>query len=309
MRGSTPELTHPRRAAVVALVVLAACGGERTDVPQRRGTSLTAAHASPEEVVARVNGVPILRQELVEQLRGGGDRQGALQALVHEELLAQEAARRGLTSHPSVTRAQRRAMANRLVARFGEGFTKADIPRDVLEKAYDLNRSHFQRPALVRVNHVLFMVRPGEDEALHRRAQRAARHLHEIATSGRLGPEEFKQLPDLLSQGERENLTIRVETLNTPRRGFTVPEFADAAFALKKPGDISPVVGTSFGYHVIYLVERIPARDVSFAQAEAELRDKTYEQAKGLAFERWAASLERRAGVKLMPARLRSERR
>jgi len=309
MPGPTPETMPARRVAVVALVVLAACGGEPTDVSQARGTNLTAATAAAEEVVARVNGAPILRQQLVEQMRGGEGRRAALQALVREELLAQEAARRGLASHPSVSRMQRRAMANRLVARFGEGFSKADIPRDLLEKAYNLNRIHFQRPELVRVSHVLVLVRPGEDEGRHRHALRAARHLRQIAASGRLSPDEFRQLPDLLPEQERDGLPIKVETLNTPRRGLTVPEFADAAFALKKPGDVSPVVATSFGYHVIYLVERIPARNVTLEQAEAELRDKTYEQAKSLAFERWAAGLERRAGVKLMPYPLRSERR
>jgi peptidyl-prolyl cis-trans isomerase C len=36
-------------------------------------------------------------------------------------------------------------------------------------------------------------------------------------------------------------------------------DFARAAYALQQPGDLSPIVKTRFGYHVIRLVERFPA--------------------------------------------------
>lgn len=48
------------------------------------------------------------------------------------------------------------------------------------------------------------------------------------------------------------------------RRGVMVPEFEAAVFALESPGDLSPIVKTSFGLHIIQLDERIPARQKSF---------------------------------------------
>jgi len=44
-------------------------------------------------------------------------------------------------------------------------------------------------------------------------------------------------------------------------RGVMVPEFEEAAFALQ-PGEISDIVQTSFGYHIILVEERDPDREL-----------------------------------------------
>ncbi|MCB4789420.1 MULTISPECIES: peptidylprolyl isomerase [unclassified Delftia] len=49
------------------------------------------------------------------------------------------------------------------------------------------------------------------------------------------------------------------------------PEFEAAAFALQKPGELSGVVQTQFGYHIIRLEERKPARTKTFDEARDEL--------------------------------------
>ena len=43
-------------------------------------------------------------------------------------------------------------------------------------------------------------------------------------------------------------------------KGSFVPEFDAAAFALKKPGDLSGIVETQFGLHIIRLEERVAAK-------------------------------------------------
>ena len=186
---------------------------------------------------------------------------------------------------------------------FAARYAKKDIPLELLQKAYKDNQRFFNQPELVRVAHILVFARRKNDEQHHRQARRAAREIHDIATAGRLSVKEFKQIRGLITK-RFKGLRLRGETMTIPQRGRIVATFADAAFALKKPGDISPVVGTRFGYHVIYLVKKTPAKEVTFEAAEAELRDRIYKDAKLTAFDRWAADLERRHRVQLHPERL-----
>ncbi len=54
-------------------------------------------------------------------------------------------------------------------------------------------------------------------------------------------------------------------------RGRTPPPFDAAAAALKKPNDLSPVVETQFGFHIIQLLERAPASTAPFEQVKERI--------------------------------------
>ncbi|MBL7923583.1 MAG: peptidylprolyl isomerase [Bacteroidia bacterium] len=82
----------------------------------------------------------------------------------------------------------------------------------------------------------------------------AARQQVETLRDRILKGEEFSTLAILYSQ-DKESAKQGGE-LGFVNRGDLVPEFEAAAFRLKNVVDISPVVETQFGFHIIQLIER-----------------------------------------------------
>jgi parvulin-like peptidyl-prolyl isomerase len=60
-------------------------------------------------------------------------------------------------------------------------------------------------------------------------------------------------------------------------RGQMVPEFESAAFALET-NQVSGVVTTQYGYHIIKLLDRTPAKKVDFSTADQEIKDGLSQQ-------------------------------
>ena len=78
--------------------------------------------------------------------------------------------------------------------------------------------------------------------------------------------------------------------------GMMVPEFDKAAFALKK-GEVSDIVQTPFGYHIIYKVDEQPGKARTLVEAHDEIRDLLRHQARGKATEAFVNDL--RAAAKI----------
>jgi peptidyl-prolyl cis-trans isomerase C len=294
----------PLPGSLIALALLAGaggCGGTRR-APESQHAAIVAVSSSP--VVAVVNGAPLPGSDLVLQMRSGQQADEALRALVREELLVQEAARRGLDRDPRVIDMQRRAMVELLVRRqFHDELGLQQIPRRLVEQAYQKNRSHFQRPEAVEVSHFLALAKPKDSPEKREAARRLAERVRALATARALTPDEFLALEKPIKT-EAGAIPTRFETLTTPLRGYTVDAFADAAFALARPGAVSPVVPTRFGYHVIYLRKRIPGVDIPLERAEAEIRGRILEEARTQLLMEFTDSLEKRLGVQLMPESL-----
>ena len=87
-------------------------------------------------------------------------------------------------------------------------------------------------------------------------------------------------------------------------RGITIKPFEDAAFALK-PGEISEVVKTQFGYHIIKLEEISPERQKTLEEAKVDIEFILLPEKQQQAFTRWLSYLKDEAQVKIKEELLR----
>jgi peptidyl-prolyl cis-trans isomerase D len=113
-----------------------------------------------------------------------------------------------------------------------------------LEKYYRRNLDKFDIPEQVKVAHVLIRVPLDADPATREsQRQRADKVLAEV--------KEGKDFAALVRQYSDDQGTVPKDgDLGFFPRGVMVPEFEQAAFAMK-PGEISEIVTTPFGYHII----------------------------------------------------------
>lgn len=271
--------------------------------------SLKRAPSKTSTVLATVNGTPILLDDLKLQMTEAHSPREALHDLIQLELLAQDAISRGFIDHPVVVRELKRALANRYIdLNHNQPFTRERISADLIAHAYQANLRFYQRPEMFIVKHIVVLVRPDEPVSAHEAARKLATKAYEFARSGKLTVDEFTELGNMIiKEGASAGIRAKVEEIQTAREGMTVRPFAEAAFTLKNDGDISPVVATRYGYHVLYRKERRAPVNISLEEASNEIREKIFQDAKSIEFQRALTKLVENYPVEFFWDRLTEE--
>ncbi|HSP96220.1 MAG TPA: SurA N-terminal domain-containing protein [Candidatus Dormibacteraeota bacterium] len=126
---------------------------------------------------------------------------------------------------------------------------------DEIKEYYDANQAQFQKQEEVHARHILFTVKPDASEA----DKAAARKQAEEVLAKAKGGADFAELAKQYSQ---DSTAAGGGDLGSFARGVMTPPFEAAAFALE-PGQVSDIVETQFGFHIIKLEEKTPARTAS----------------------------------------------
>lgn len=275
--------TAGTRSGLISAALVAALLSGAAALAQ--GTPPPAAAGDP--VVAKVDGAPIhlsdlqdAAQSLPENLRGM-PQQTLLPLLLDQVIdgraLVAEARKSGLDKDPAVQRqvaaAEDRALQNAMLTTE----VTPTITDDALHARY--NQEYAGKPGEeeVHARHILV-----DNEA---DAKKIIAELKGGADFAALAKQYSKDPSGAKDGGD----------LGFFKKDEMVPEFADAAFALK-PGQTSPEpVHTQFGWHVIQVIERRNAAPPTFDQARDELREKMIQQGvqKAVAKARASASIEK----------------
>lgn len=129
---------------------------------------------------------------------------------------------------------------------------------------YTKNPDKFQEPERAHASHILIRVDDKADAAARAKAKATIDTVLRKAKAG----EDFGKLAQQYSQ---DGSAAQGGDLGDFPRGQMVPAFEQAAFALK-PGQLSGVVTTQFGYHVIKMIEIKPGRVVPFDEASPKIK-------------------------------------
>lgn len=195
---------------------------------------------------ALIGDLPSQQQQL---LRRAGKRMLA-DELVRIKLFAQEAEKRKLDQNDKVRRQLELTRAQILASA---------LAADTLRKTYEADKQRFEK---IRARHILIRtpgsrapVRPGQKELTEQEAKAKAEDLRKQIVGGAdFAALARKESDDTVSGAQGGDL-------DTFGRGAMVPEFDQAAFALKE-GEISQPVKTPFGYHLIEVTDILGFEDI-----------------------------------------------
>lgn len=276
------------------------------------GKPESAAKAAPGDIVVKVNSVPITRgeldratqvllsqsrapQEITPDVRKQAEN-SALEQLIGAELLYQKGSKlevkdldklvadrltQGKARFGSPAEYEAALKANNLTEKELQDVIRKDIVINNLfekeiaskvgvsdadvQKFYKENQDKFKKPESYQASHILIGVEPQAKPEEKKKAKEKAEALRKRVAAG----EDFAALAKTDSTCPSKD---NGGDLGSFGKGEMVPEFEKAAAALK-PGQISEVVETQFGYHIIKLIGKKDEGNVPLEEVKDQVQN------------------------------------
>ena len=131
---------------------------------------------------------------------------------------------------------------------------------------YDQNPQMFKQPEQIKASHILIKVDPKADEAQKAEARKKIEEVQQKLKDGG----DFAALAKEYSEGPS---STKGGDLGYFRRGQMVKPFEDAALALK-PNEVSDIVETRFGYHLIIVYDTKPEQTLAYADVKDKISQR-----------------------------------
>ncbi len=267
---------------------------------------------TPQAKVATVNGVVITQNDFDKEFKGIQNRiasmgkpvksdqlqalkSDVLESLIDRELLFQESQNNGIKIEEAAINTKLDSIKKQFPS--NEDFKKALSRMDISEagltsqigrdlavnqlitkkladkitvsdkdtkRFYDENPKAFNKPGQIKASHILIKVDSQADESKKTEARKKIEEIQDKIKKGSdfaVLAKEFSQCPSGAGGGD----------LGFFGRGQMAKPFEAAAFALA-PGEVSNIVETSFGYHIIKLAEKKSGEAIAFKDAKDKIK-------------------------------------
>ena len=187
-----------------------------------------------------------------------------LDAVLLNRVLAKQAKEMGLANGPEVQAEIAQAVERVLAARRMDALEAKLVVPDFTQAAkeqYETHKVRYSIPDKVEAAHILIG-----------KSNRTTEQAKELADDVRRQLIDGKDFGDLAAKySDDPGSKKKGGNLGFFGRGRMVKEFEQAAFELVNKGDISPVIETQFGFHIIKLIDRQYARQLTFPEVEAQI--------------------------------------
>lgn len=256
--------------------------------------------ASSGQVLARVNDKAITMDDFRKEqeklppyikasMETADGKKQFLDNLVTKELVLQQAEKAGMDKDEAVAaklkEIKQTLIIEALLKKEIEGkfsFTDKDA-----EEYYNSHKDEF-KDEKVKISHIMVKTETEANDILKKLEKK----------------ESFEKLAKKYSSGPTAS---KGGDLGYIGRGTAIPEFEDAAFKLKKAGEISSVVAAGSGYHIIKLLDRKDVEAESFENVKDKIIAMQTKKKQRELFDNFVNSLKKEAKLELNDALLNEE--
>ena len=300
----------------------------------------TVAQNKPKDKVATVNGTAISRGDLDREVKLWTERMASqgrqlppaqlpavrsqiLESLINQELLYQASKNNKVKIDQKIIDERYDAIKKRFkteeeykdaIAKMGvtetiirkqlekglaiDELLKTSVVKDITvtdeesRKYYNENQDQFKQAEQVKASHILIKVEPTASDEQKAEARKKIETVQGKLKKG----DDFAAVAKEYSEGPSKS---RGGDLGFFGRGQMVKPFEDAAFAMDVE-EVSGVVETNFGYHIIKVSEKKPASTSSYSEVKDQLQQHLKQQKTRQAVEAYVEELRKKAKIELL---------
>jgi peptidyl-prolyl cis-trans isomerase C len=227
-----------------------------------------------------------------------------LDRLVQVQVVSDLARRKNLDKDDRV-KMQIENQTNEILA---QEFLRRELEAEISITEEDLNiyylnhQKEFDSPEMVRVRHILIKIDKDASDQDRQKAREKAESLLSRINNG----EDFAKLASEYS--DDPNSKVKGGDLGFIQRGKVIKPFEEAAFSLK-PGEVSPVIETILGFHILKLEKKKPAGIEPLEKVKNRIRAKVLEDLKNAKRKSFIEKVLKEAKVEIHPELLVSDKK
>ena len=265
--------------AVVAAVWCAGCGqgaGRSAATGKDVAATVNGQVITMKDIDAKIAKLPAYYQQMLKDRK-----KELLDDMVLEALLYNEAKIKGVQNNKEVQETLEETQKKIMISKYikDDIDVKTTVSDKEVEAYFNTHKQEFVMPERMRASHILVKT---EDEAKAVQAELAA----------------GKSFEDAAKEKSTDTSAKKGGDLGYFTKGQMVPEFEEAAAKLEI-NQVSGIVKTQFGYHIIKLTDKKPSESQDLKAVSARIKSSLESQKKQSAFNDVVARVKAKAAIKI----------